>query len=99
MVAYSAQANNYVLWTYQSGAATNSLVGTQGASYPFWSPAVIHRLFADGKLKKSMLRRTDPRAVRCPNGGWHVERDGVIVSRPTHSWLFECLLGEALRLK
>ena len=35
MVAYSTQANNYVLWTYEvGGRRTSSLTGTQGASYP-----------------------------------------------------------------
>src|SRR5262249_2523897 len=39
MVAYSSQANNDVLWTYEVGGhRTNSLDGTQGATYPFWSP-------------------------------------------------------------
>ena len=54
MVAYSAQANNYVLWTYEiGGRQTNPLVGTQGASYPFWSPdGKFIGFFADGKLKK-----------------------------------------------
>src|SRR6266403_1037269 len=51
MVAYSAQANNYVLWTYEiGGRQTNPLVGTQGASYPFWSPdGKFIGFFADGK--------------------------------------------------
>jgi hypothetical protein len=36
MVAYSAEANNYVVWLYGVGARrTNWLAGTQGASYPF----------------------------------------------------------------
>src|SRR5216683_2223186 len=38
MVAYSAQANNYMLWTHEIGGnQTNFLNGTQGASFPFWS--------------------------------------------------------------
>jgi hypothetical protein len=54
MVAYSPQANNDVLWTYEvRGRRTNSLDGTQGASYPFWSPdGRSIGFFADGKLKK-----------------------------------------------
>ncbi len=54
IVAYSAQANNYVLWTNEvGGRQTNSLAGTQGASYPFWSPdGKFIGFFADGKLKK-----------------------------------------------
>jgi eukaryotic-like serine/threonine-protein kinase len=39
MVAYSPQANDYVIWTHEVGSQrTSSLQGTQGASYPFWSP-------------------------------------------------------------
>jgi hypothetical protein len=54
MVAYSAQANNNVLWTYEvGGRQSSSLNGTQGASYPFWSPdGKFIGFFADGKLKK-----------------------------------------------
>ena len=54
MVAYSAQTNNYVLWTHEvGGQRTNALDGTQGASYPFWSPDnKFIGFFADGKLKK-----------------------------------------------
>jgi serine/threonine protein kinase len=54
MVAYSAQASDYVLWTYEvGGQRTASLEGTQGASHPFWSPdGKSIGFFADGKLKK-----------------------------------------------
>lgn len=54
MVAYSGQTNNYVLWTHEVGGhRTNSLDGTQGASFPFWSPdGKFIGFFADGKLKK-----------------------------------------------
>src|SRR6266436_8710814 len=54
MVAYSEQANNYVLWTYEvGGQRTSSVGGTQGASFPFWSPdGKFIGFFADGKLKK-----------------------------------------------
>src|ERR1700687_261936 len=39
MVAYSAQTNDYVLWTYEIGGRRSTpLEGTQGASYPFWRP-------------------------------------------------------------
>src|SRR3984893_3755711 len=86
MVAYSAQANNYVLWTYEiGGRQTNPLVGTQGASYPFWSPdGKFIGFFADGKLKKvdASGGRTQ---VLCdaPNGrGGAWNRDGVIVFTP-----------------
>lgn len=54
MVAYSAEASNYAVWTYEMGGRrTGALKGTQGASYPFWSPDGKYLgFFADGKLKK-----------------------------------------------
>jgi serine/threonine protein kinase len=86
MVAYSAQANNYVLWTYQVGSRrTISLDGTQGASYPFWSPdGKFIGFFADGKLKKVEVSGGQPQ-VLCdvPNGrGGTWSRDGVILFTP-----------------
>jgi len=86
MVAYSAQANNYVLWTYQvGGRQTNSLVGTQGASYPFWSPdGKFIGFFADGKLKKVDASGGQIHVLcDAPNGrGGTWNRDGVIVFTP-----------------
>src|SRR5262249_23799495 len=54
IVAYSAQANNYTLWTYDIGGRRPTLLdGTSGASYPFWSPdSKAIGFFAEGKLKK-----------------------------------------------
>jgi len=56
MAAYSAQANNNALWTYEvGGRRTSALDGTQGASYPFWSPdGRFIGFFADGKLRRWM---------------------------------------------
>src|SRR4029077_14671364 len=86
MVAYSAQANNYVLWTYEvGGRRTNSLDGTQGASYPFWSPdGRSIGFFADGKLKKVEVSGGQPQVLcDAPNGrGGTWNRDGVIVFTP-----------------
>jgi eukaryotic-like serine/threonine-protein kinase len=86
MVAYSAQANNYVLWTYEvGGRRTNSLDGTQGASYPFWSPdGKFIGFFADGKLKKVEVSGGQPQVLcDAPNGrGGTWNRDGVIVFTP-----------------
>jgi Tol biopolymer transport system component len=86
MVAYSAQANNYVLWTYEVGGhRTNSLDGTQGASYPFWSPdGKFIGFFADGKLKKVEVSGGQPQVLcDAPNGrGGTWNRDGVIVFTP-----------------
>src|SRR4029077_8014391 len=86
MVAYSAQANNYVLWTYEvGGRRTNSLEGTQGASYPFWSPdGKFIGFFADGKLKRVDVSGGQPQVLcDAPNGrGGTWNRDGVIVFTP-----------------
>src|SRR5262249_50920078 len=86
MVAYSDQVNNYVLWTYEiGGRQTSSLDGTQGASFPFWSPD--HRaigFFADGKLKKVDVPGGQVQVLcDAPNGrGGTWNREGVIVFTP-----------------
>src|ERR1700676_3569452 len=86
MVAYSAQANNYALWTYEvGGRRTSSLNGAQGASSPFWSPdGKFIGFFADGKLKKVNVPGRQVQVLcDAPNrrgGTWN--RDGVIVFAP-----------------
>ncbi|MBZ5722352.1 MAG: protein kinase [Acidobacteriia bacterium] len=86
MVAYSAQANDYVLWTYEVGGRRSTPVeGTQGASYPFWSPdSRSIGFFADGKLKKVDVTGGQSQVVcDAPNGrGGAWNRDGVIVFSP-----------------
>src|SRR6266436_5085959 len=86
MVAYSGQANYYVLWTHEvGGRRTNSIDGTQGATYPFWSPdGKFIAFFADGKLKKVDLSGGQPQVLcDAPNGrGGTWNRDGVIVFTP-----------------
>jgi Tol biopolymer transport system component len=86
MVAYSAQANNYVLWAQEvGGRQANALEGTQGASYPFWSPdGKFIGFFADGKLKKVDMAGGRPQSLcNTPNGrGGTWNRDGVIVFSP-----------------
>jgi serine/threonine protein kinase len=86
MVAYSAQANNYALWTHEVGSRQNSsLNGTQGASYPFWSPdGTFIAFFADGKLKKVDVSGGQVQVLSdAPNGrGGTWNRDGVIVFAP-----------------
>jgi eukaryotic-like serine/threonine-protein kinase len=86
MVAYSAQVNDYAIWTYEvGGRRTSPLDGTQGAIYPFWSPdGKSIGFFADGKLKKVDVSG-GPVQVLCdaPNGrGGTWNRDGVIVFSP-----------------
>jgi serine/threonine protein kinase len=86
MVAYSEQASNYVLWTYEVGSQQNSsLNGTQGARYPFWSPdGKFIGFFADGKLKKVDLSGGQPQVLcDAPNGrGGTWNHDGVILFTP-----------------
>ena len=86
IVAYSAQANNYMLWTSEvGGRRTSALDGTQGASYPFWSPdGKFIGFFADGKLKKVQVSGGRPQVLcDAPNGrGGSWNRDGVIVFTP-----------------
>jgi eukaryotic-like serine/threonine-protein kinase len=86
MVAYSGQANYYVLWMHEvGGRRTNSIDGTQGATYPFWSPdGKFVAFFADGKLKKVHVSGGQPQVLcDAPNGrGGTWNRDGVIVFTP-----------------
>ena len=86
MVAYSAEANEYVVWKYEVGSRrASSLDGTRGASYPFWSPdGQFIGFFADGKLKKVELSGGQPQVLcDAPNGrGGTWNRDGVILFTP-----------------
>jgi serine/threonine protein kinase/Tol biopolymer transport system component len=86
MVAYSAQASSYVLWMYEVGGhRIHSLDGTQGVSYPFWSPdGRFIGFFADGKLKKVDVSGGQVQVLCDASNGrggtWN--RDGVIVFTP-----------------
>ena len=87
MIAYSNQMNNYALWTYEVGTQrSNPLNGTQGASYPFWSPdGKTIAFFSEGKLKR-VDATGGPIQVVCDaisgrGGAWN--RDGTILFSPS----------------
>lgn len=67
--------------------------GTEGASYPFWSPDDAYvAFFADGKLKKVAVSGGDPQVLATATSGrggsW--SRRGVIVFSPQASgWLWK----------
>jgi Tol biopolymer transport system component len=86
IVAHSEQANDDVLWTYEvGGRRTIALGGTQGASYPFWSPdGRFIGFFAGGKLKKVDISGGQVQILcDAPEGrGGTWNRDGVIVFAP-----------------
>ena len=87
LVAYSEQANKNVIWIHEVGARnTTVLQGTEGATYPFWSPDG-HALgfFAQGKLKTIDVAsgRSAQMIADAPfgrGGAWG--RDGVILYTP-----------------
>jgi eukaryotic-like serine/threonine-protein kinase len=86
-VAYSKQANKNVIYVQPiGGRSANWLQGTEGATYPFWSPdGRSLGFFAQGKLK-----RIDVSSGRSPQlvadapfgrgGSW--SRDGIILFTP-----------------
>lgn len=82
-IAYSTQTNDYMIWTYDIGGRHNVAVdGTQGASFPFWSPdSKAIGFFADGKLKRVDLAGGQVQllcdAANGRGGTWN--RDGVIL--------------------
>jgi len=80
MVAYSGQANNYMLWTYEVGSRrTISLEGTQGASFlPILvAGQQIHRVLRRRQTQEGGgVRRTSPSAVRCAQRAWRHVKPG-----------------------
>src|SRR5438477_11741465 len=87
LVAYSEQANKYVIWTYEVGSRQATVIpGTEDATHPFWSPdGRFLAFFAQGKLKKTEVSGGKSAQVLCdaPHGrGGTWNRDGVIVFTP-----------------
>ncbi len=86
-VAYSNQVNKNVIYIQPIGGRNASvLMGTEGASYPFWSPdGRALGFFAQGKLKKIDVSsgRSAQIIADAPfgrGGAW--SRDGVILFTP-----------------
>jgi Tol biopolymer transport system component len=87
MVAYSGQANKYMIWTYEIGGRKAVVVpATEDASHPFWSPdGRSVGFFSQGKLKKvDVFSGTSPQVLcDAPNGrGGTWSRNGVILFSP-----------------
>jgi Tol biopolymer transport system component len=86
-VAYSNQANKNVIYIQQIGGRNATvLLGTEGATYPFWSPdGRSLGFFAQGKLKRIDVSsgRSAQIVADAPfgrGGAW--SRDGVILFTP-----------------
>ncbi len=87
LVATTSDGKN-LLWVMPlNGLAAQPLAGTEGATYPFWSPdSRFLGFFAAGKLKKIEASGGPPETI-CDaasgrGGSW--SRDGVIVFTPTN---------------
>ena len=89
VVAYGESSGKNTIWIYEVGTqAARSLAGTEGVTYPFWSPdGRTLAFFADEKLKKVDLAG-GPVQIICDaisgrGGTWN--REGVIVFTPDAS--------------
>jgi len=87
LVAYSEQANKNVIWLQQvGGRSATVLLGTEGATYPFWAPnGRSIGFFANGKLKTIDVAsgRSAQVLADAPfgrGGAW--SKDGVILFTP-----------------
>jgi len=87
LVAYSTQANKNVIWIHRiGGQGATTLPGTEGGSYPFWSPdGRSLGFFAQGKLKTidAASGRSAQVLADAPfgrGGAW--SRSGVILFTP-----------------
>jgi serine/threonine protein kinase len=88
-----ASGANMVSVQRVGSSAISLLPGSEGASYPFWSPDDAYvAFFADGKLKKVALSGGAPQALATATSGrggsW--SRRGVIVFSPQAAgWLWK----------
>jgi len=86
LVGYQETARKNVLWIYELGShGTKSLAGTEGASYPFWSPdGRSLGFFADAQMKKVEVSGGPVQTIcDAPSGrGGTWNKDGVIVFAP-----------------
>jgi eukaryotic-like serine/threonine-protein kinase len=87
LVAYSDQANKYVIWVHEvGGRGAIAVPGTEDASHPFWSPdSRSIGFFAQGKLKTvdAYSGRSPQVLSDAPNGrGGAWNRDNVILFAP-----------------
>ena len=87
-VAISANGVQSLWLRPLAAASAQPLAGTEGASYPFWSPdGRFIGFFADGKLKKIEAAGGPAQALcNAPSGrGGTWNRDGVIVFAPDYN--------------
>jgi Tol biopolymer transport system component len=86
VVAYSENMRKNAIWIYELGSpGARNLSGTDGVSYPFWSPdGRSLGFFADGKLKKLDVSGGQAQTIcDAPSGrGGTWNKDGVIVFTP-----------------
>jgi Tol biopolymer transport system component len=86
-LVFEANSEGSRLWLRSLGSTVaRPLPGTEGASYPFWSPdSRSVGFFADGKLKRTDIDggyvQTLATAITGRGGSWN--RDGVILFAPS----------------